>query len=568
MVYGMLLKSRKNKAAFCILVLAAVLLSSCGKAGHGDNTLKISTGKITGNFNPFYAAEEGDRAVNAQVFRTIQRTGKNNKLINSAGSISYELVGENKTKYTVTIRDDLHFSDGSVVTIDDVIFFYYFCADASYDGVYSDFYLNDIEGIKDYYYDDTAWKSKLEEFEEKSDREKQIKKYIEKNYKDGADVTEIKGIRRVDDYTCTVTFNSRNINSVSQLNAVIVSKAFYTGEYVKGSASVIKNFTTMSMGCGPYFVSNYNADTHKTELKYNTGYAGPTPDFGKLEFSDISSSKTDAADMIIKGRADITQFTASAISVSKLNSSQIKYFITNDNEYTSLFINTRSIKNDTVRKQLMKACTDYSYLDKTYGSYYTKVYMPLSVRSEEYPSVNTPYYSGDTITALLTKEVSKISIYCVGGEDSEEKILADGMVQKLRELGINAKTVLCDYEKLAEDAVSGKADMWILKVPDGATCDKFDYYHSSGRLNLTGLSDGPIDTLTERIRSSVGFADKKGLTVGLLNAVMEKAVEMPIYQKQIITAYSTDTVSPGSIDSVSDFDGYAYALTELKFSGK
>ncbi|MBR6360397.1 MAG: hypothetical protein IKS04_01250, partial [Clostridia bacterium] len=376
------------------------------------------------------------------------------------------------------------------------------------------------------------------------------------------------GIRRVDDYTCTVTFNSRNINAVSQLNAVIVSKAFYTGEYVKGSASVIRNFTTMSMGCGPYFVSNYNADSHKTDLKYNAGYGASVPDFNKLEYTDISESKNSADDMVIKGRADVAQLTASAAAVNKLNGSKAKYFITNDNEYTSLFINTRTVKNDTVRKQLMKTCIDYSYLDKTYGSYYTKVYMPLSVRFEEYPAVNSPYYAGDTISGLLTKEIGKISIYCVGGEESEEKILCDNMSEKLSSLGIKTNVVLCGYEKLAKDAAAGKADMWIIRVPDAGTCDKYDYYNTSGRLNLTGISDAAIDALTERIRSSVGLTDKKGLTVGLLNAVMEKAVEMPIYQKQIITVYSTDSILAESVDSVSDFDGYAYALTELKINNK
>ena len=121
----MVFNSRKIKSAVALLAVLAILLSSCGKSGSKENTLKIATGKITGNFNPFYATEEGDRAVNSQVFRTIQKTGKNNKLINSVGSISYEYTGESKTKYTVTIRDDLKFSDGRGVTIDDVIFFYY-----------------------------------------------------------------------------------------------------------------------------------------------------------------------------------------------------------------------------------------------------------------------------------------------------------------------------------------------------------------------------------------------------------------------------------------------------------
>ncbi len=563
MVMLMSVKLSKFYSLLCILICASLVFSSCGSSKKGEKTLRIATRSLSGNFNPFYATQDGDKAVNGQVFRTIQRVGKNNKLINSVGSISYEFEGEKKVKYTVTIKNGLRFSDGTPVTIDDVIFFYYFCADASYDGVYSDFYLNDIEGIKAYYYDDKDWSSALSAFGEKADREKQIKNYIKKNYEDGADVTEIKGIRRIDDCTCTVTYNSRNINAVSQLNAVIVSKAFYTVNYVKGSASAVKNFTTLSMGCGPYYVSNYNPDTKKAELKFNSGSGYSAPSFSKLEFLDIITPERDGAQCVLKGMADVSEALASTASVNKLNGSDCKYFLTDDKSYVSLFINTRSIKNDSIRKQIMKVCAGYDYLDKTYGSHYTKVYMPLSVRFEEYPNVNSPYYSGDTITALLTKEVEKINFYCTGAEGSDERALAEEMAARLNNIGIKTSVVSADESGLAKAAASGKADLWIARIPDGGTCDKYDYWHSGADKNLTGLSDGSIDILTEKIRGAVGNSDKKGLMIGLLNAVMEKAVEMPVYQNQIITVYDSSVISPESIESLSEYDGFTYAIPLL-----
>ncbi|MBR6940024.1 MAG: hypothetical protein IKH65_04405, partial [Clostridia bacterium] len=104
--------------------------TSCKKSeSEKIKSLNVGTVGITGNFNPFFAESEGDLKVINQVFRSVQRRNSNNKLVNSAGSISYELIGDKQVKYTVTIRNDLYFSDGSNVDIDDVIFFYYFISD-------------------------------------------------------------------------------------------------------------------------------------------------------------------------------------------------------------------------------------------------------------------------------------------------------------------------------------------------------------------------------------------------------------------------------------------------------
>ena len=69
--------------------------------------------------------------------------------------------------------------------------------------------------MKAFYYDDKNYEKKLAEIEEqtedKAEREKKIKDYIKKNYSDGISVSEISGIKKINDRECTVTFNSVNI---------------------------------------------------------------------------------------------------------------------------------------------------------------------------------------------------------------------------------------------------------------------------------------------------------------------------------------------------------------------
>ena len=133
-----------------LLVAAIIILPSCsGKFSSDDSELVIGVEDITAEFNPLYAVNESDKAISSQIFSTVQRMNSHNALVNYCGGISYELIGENQVKYTVTLRDDLFFSDGTNVTIDDLIFFYHLMSDATYDGVYSDWHLNDIVGLNE-----------------------------------------------------------------------------------------------------------------------------------------------------------------------------------------------------------------------------------------------------------------------------------------------------------------------------------------------------------------------------------------------------------------------------------
>ena len=99
--------------------------------------------------------------------------------------------------------------------------------------------------------------------------------------------------------------------------------------------------------------------------------------------------------------------------------------------------------------------------------------------------------------------------------------------------------------------------------PDGDTCDKYEYYHTGGRCNLTGLSNKEIDFLTGEIRKSTGFSDRTEMTADLMEAVMAECIELPVYQLQTVTVFNTESVSPESFGSMDLWDGYGYIISQL-----
>lgn len=644
-----------KRIATIVLLCMALLCSSGCRAVKSINTteLKIGVEGIEGVFNPFYAETEADKLINSQVFLPIQRRTGNNSLVNLGGGISYEYAGTSGVKYTVTIRDDLVFSNGKPVTIDDVIFFYYFISDASYDGTYSLWYLNDIEGLKEYYFDDKNYQSSLDKIEEQiannysvktisaddyveylvatrlegrfdgnldsvspsgatwreyaeklgysrsvddlgaspdTDdairliarieaesnplsydpetwyREKLYGEYIEKNYSDGIDVTEISGIKKINDYTCTVLFNSRNINAVSELNALIVSKAFYSADYIKGQADKVKEISGYAVASGPYTVTDYS--DNEVTLGINGCYFDGTPDFDSLKFIDLAAENQDPAQSVLDGKTDVLTVTASSELISKLAADKVKYYVSDNDCYTSLFFNTRTL-DSFLRKALCGIASEVgSSIQSKVGTYYTAPHRPLSVRFDEYPtSATQSYYTESSYSAYeLVKGTPDraFTAYCPTDADEFAVAALNEYKTLLAEKGVTLNIVSADEAQLNAAITSGRADIWIETVYDGATSDKYDYYNSAGKYNKTALNDSQINELTSGIRSAIGLSARDKMTENLLELIMEQAVEYPLYQLQKVTIYNIDTVHPDSFDESFNYDGFEYAIPLLK----
>ncbi|WFR59597.1 ABC transporter substrate-binding protein [Anaerocolumna sp. AGMB13025] len=150
------------------------------------DTLVIGTDAFNGVFNPMFSFSAFDNQVTDMVFSTVSWLDKTGAVVDNAGHVEAEEVpaadGHTQVKYTVSIKPGMTFSDGQPVTIDDVLFYYYVCADPTYDGS-STFSTLDIVGLKDYYYDTPDYNAQLEKITKEAKDKYSLDKISEEDYK-------------------------------------------------------------------------------------------------------------------------------------------------------------------------------------------------------------------------------------------------------------------------------------------------------------------------------------------------------------------------------------------------
>ena len=132
-----------------------------------DGTLVLSDTGFEGKFNPFFAASSADQHVIDLTFGALLGADRKGEMIlNGIEGETREYNGTDYTyrgpadcvvtenadgtvDYAITLRDDITFSDGTPMTIDDVIFSLYVYLDPTYDGS-ATIYSTPIVGLEEY----------------------------------------------------------------------------------------------------------------------------------------------------------------------------------------------------------------------------------------------------------------------------------------------------------------------------------------------------------------------------------------------------------------------------------
>lgn len=304
---------------------------------------------LSGVFNPLFAESEADQMVCSLLFDTICSVGEYGELEDAAGHLeatdgegeSVETTSSDGSSegvelltYQLTLKEGQKFSDGSAMTIDDVIFTWKLMADPYYEGSYS---LAEVpvRGMQEYYYDTedvaayqknlssnysnkqiseedfiaylidtklngwfdgelpgdldgkgTTWVDYLKSngYDTKgieNDTDALLKLLAECEYKyysfsydpytyyqekahadlleGGVEVPEIKGIEKVDDYTCKIQFTSADTTALRAMTVIpIFSKTSYGTEYQKGDITKLqKEQDVLPVGSGAYVLHHY-----------------------------------------------------------------------------------------------------------------------------------------------------------------------------------------------------------------------------------------------------------------------------------------------------------------------
>ena len=177
--------SKKFLALLLALMMCVGVLAGCGNStpapaessapaesaepasGNSDTPLVVGYSPFSSKFSPFFAETAYDQDVASMTAISLLTSDRTGAIIYNG--IEGETINYNGTDYTYygpadlvvtenadgtvyydfTLREDLVFSDGEPVTIDDVIFSMYVLCDPTYDGA-STLYAQPIEGMEEY----------------------------------------------------------------------------------------------------------------------------------------------------------------------------------------------------------------------------------------------------------------------------------------------------------------------------------------------------------------------------------------------------------------------------------
>ena len=171
------MNTKKILSLLLALVMVVALLAGCGQTATPSNegeeapaeakTLSVGYSPFNSKFSPFFSQTAYDQDAMAMTQLGLLASDRTGAII--LKGIDGETINYNGTDYTYygpadltitenadgtvdydfVLRDDLVFSDGEPLTVDDVIFSMYVLCDPTYDGS-STLYAQPIEGMEAY----------------------------------------------------------------------------------------------------------------------------------------------------------------------------------------------------------------------------------------------------------------------------------------------------------------------------------------------------------------------------------------------------------------------------------
>lgn len=409
------------------------------------------------------------------------------------------------------------------------------------------------------------------------------KEYITGNLSDGVDVPEISGIKKVDDYTCTVLFDSVNISGDKQVAWIqIVPKHYYGSNFTKGNLADIKALNGTPVGSGPYKFVSYQDNI--VTLEANTLYYDEVAKIPTIKFQVISND--DQVDGVINGDIDITNPSASKEVIEQIESAGIDYSLVDNPGYGYIAINAETVSDINVRKGLMHLMNRKPAVESYYGELAEVIERPMTPTVAEYPKDAKEYYGYDPDKALeyFTKagykkdasgklvkngEQLKVSVGIAGDGkmDHPSAPILTQMANDLKTMGGELVIQDLDFATLNSMKDTGELDMWVMAWGNATDCDLTQMFGSKGNDNDVHLNSPEVDKLQEQILQTVDFNERCKLVAQELDLIMEAAVYMPVYQRKNMEIYNPITVKTDTLPKeTTTYWNYAKEINKLEMN--
>lgn len=671
----------KRVCALAMVAVTAMSLVACGGESTNEeggstaaastnsqyDTLVVGTQAMDGVFNPYFYSSAYDAQVNDAVFASVCSLNPNGELVDEAGHVETEEKEDGTVVYTVSVNEGMTFSDGEPVTIDDVIAYYYVCADPTYDGM-ATFGTLDIQGLAEYKNsaaplwkalinagadntDFSAWDEATQKAFWETDLEaagtafaQEIVDYCVANgyVEDASDVygaapnwgfevaegatatdfwnvmveayagdyeslssTEsagssladllgdsysevvelsavdtITGIQKVDDYTCTVTFNSINISGDKQVSWIPIMPAHYY-TYTKGDLSGCKDKNNAPMGSGEYVFQSY--DNNIVTLTANENYFRGCPKIPTLKIQAVDEEVK--VDLVLNSEIDVTDPSASLEIIAQLDENKdiASYSLVDNPGYGYIGINAERVPDLNVRKGLMSLMNREPAVKSYYGDLADVIERPMTPTLAEYPDDAKAFYSYDPAKALEYFEAAGYSKNAEGklvnasGEQLQITVgigdasshpstpILTQMANDMADMGAELIVNDLQFSVLSPMVQGGELDMWVMAWGNATDCDLTQMFGSEGGSNYQHYYSDELDAIQKEILKTVDFEARKALVAQELDMIMDAAIYMPVYQRKNMEIYNETTLNTATLpEQTTTYYNYAQQYEKLE----
>lgn len=222
----------KKMLSLLLVGLMAVSMTGCGSNSNDgsknkNNILTVGATDLKGQFSPIYYETAYDGYAVDLIYQALLTYDVNSNLV---PQIAEEMpkVEDGGKKLTFKIKKGLKFSDGSTLDANDVKFTFTVVADPSYDSRFGST-LDNIVGAKEY------------------------------RDKNNTDVTEVSGIKVIDDYTIEFDLLGARVDAIADIGTTfgIISDEQFK-DYKRGNTDMFKENLENPVGSGAYKLNKWD----------------------------------------------------------------------------------------------------------------------------------------------------------------------------------------------------------------------------------------------------------------------------------------------------------------------
>ncbi len=378
----------------------------------------------------------------------------------------------------------------------------------------------------------------------------------------------------------------------------------------------------MPMGAGPYKVTDKDTNDNPKESDFyrdNVVYFKASKYFEtvgegiqnakieKVRYQIVSSNNAVAA--LSSGSVHYISPALTALNYDELTKMKSKGFemITTDQlGYGYIGVNASKIKDLNLRKAIMCAMNTQLALDYYRTNTAERLFWNMSKVSWAYPTgedendngKDYPQVGAWSKEAAITNIRNYMSLANVGEGDSKLKVTftiagatTDHPCYKvfrdaaalLNELGWEVK-VITDSQALTKIS-TGSLEVWAAAWSSALDPDMYQVYHKDSTATSTKAwgydfikksgSDEErdiLDKMAEKIdaaRETNDQAERSKLYKDAMGYVLDLAVELPVYQRDVLYAYNANVISSDSLpDEVNPYSNPLERIWELEFANK